>query len=100
MLEPAFGCPNHALATLKGLASVVGQGRVLIVDIGIEEGQVDLPSSPCLQGPRLQGPCLQECSKVLHVLLRHRLLLQPYGFEGRIEILELDKADHGSLAEV
>jgi hypothetical protein len=35
-LGPAFRCPDHTLAAAIRLASVVGQIRVLIGDLGIE----------------------------------------------------------------
>ena len=66
-------CPNDTLMAVVCLANVVGQGRVLINDIEIKERHVDdAPSLPCDRSPRLPAPRLQERSKVLHVLLRHR----------------------------
>src|SRR5512133_3106044 len=43
--------------------------------------EIDLAPSPCFQ-----VPCLQPRSKVLDVLLRHRLLRQPGGFEGFVSV--------------
>jgi hypothetical protein len=71
-LQPCPGCANHPFVAVIGLASVVGQDVVLEDDVGIEKREVYLIAL---------APALAEGSKLLHVLLRHRLLRQPGGFE-------------------
>src|SRR6266550_2820304 len=70
-LEPAVQRPEQTLLAAIGLANVIGQDRVLIREVGVEEGQV---------WGLARRPPLPECSEPLHVLLRHRLLPEPHGF--------------------
>ena len=76
-------CPPEALVPDVRLANMVREEIVLVDNFGVDHGQVtEFGRVVTDQRPKL--------SDHLHVLLRHRLLRQPSGFEGLLGGLEPD----------
>jgi hypothetical protein len=72
-LGPAPSGPDDALVPAVGLADVVGQVRVLVNDVGVEQGHIGIaPLRRINECSNVMEGLLQERSKTLHVLLRHR----------------------------
>src|SRR5205085_11117355 len=74
--QPLPRCPGQALMAAITLTGLVRQDIALVDEIGIEQEHILAPR------PFPWVPRLKEGSKLLQVLLRHRLLLQAGGFEG------------------
>ena len=75
-LGPSLHRSSYSLVAAIRLAHVIGQDRVLVDDIGVEQREVDIARPPRLaeRSKVLSVPGFDETTKVVRVPVRHRVL--------------------------